>query len=298
LGIGIYSGDFAMDLRSTIRAVSRLPFDADKLADIIRETETSAAENPKDEDHTTFWLVLADQFRKRGIHSESVRTKALEIVDGGSDIAMLESLGLRSADISKRKKVLNELRERLAQPPISRPRPTLKNPQPYVMDIGDVLIYPTWKGDSVNPYMPKEHEGKMDVNDGWGVIVIVDRGRAFDFLTWYRPLTSVYSFAERPTTEALRGDLLWRQSRAGTCTRTHFKRLKFELIGRLSIDLQKMQNELADVRPGISAAVNDISIANQMETAPRFNIKFLANQGEDPKGRYLSLRGINRILTA
>jgi hypothetical protein len=74
--------------------------------------------------------------------------------------------------------------------------------------------------------------------------------------------------------------------------------LKFELIGRLSIDLQKMQNELADVRPGISAAVNDISIANQMETAPRFNIKFLANQGEDPKGRYLSLRGINRILTA
>ena len=30
-GTGLYSGDFAMDLRSTIRAVARLPFSADRL---------------------------------------------------------------------------------------------------------------------------------------------------------------------------------------------------------------------------------------------------------------------------
>ena len=34
-GAGLYSGDFAMDLRSTIGAVARLPFDNDKLLDIL-----------------------------------------------------------------------------------------------------------------------------------------------------------------------------------------------------------------------------------------------------------------------
>ena len=42
---GLYSGDFALDLRSTIRAVSRLPYDGDKLIEILCETEQTAANN-------------------------------------------------------------------------------------------------------------------------------------------------------------------------------------------------------------------------------------------------------------
>ena len=89
-GTGLYSGDFAMDLRSTVVAVVRLPFDVDRLVEILCETEPEAAANPRDEDHTTFWLILADQFAKRGIVSDRARDKALEIIDAADDIAMVE----------------------------------------------------------------------------------------------------------------------------------------------------------------------------------------------------------------
>jgi hypothetical protein len=76
-GSGLYSGDFAGDLRAAIRAVSRLPFEADRLVEILSSIEPGAANNSDDNDHTTFWLVAADQFAKRGIACERVRDKAL-----------------------------------------------------------------------------------------------------------------------------------------------------------------------------------------------------------------------------
>jgi hypothetical protein len=42
-GTGLYSGDFAMDLRGTIAAISRLPFDGDRLAEILCESEPGPA---------------------------------------------------------------------------------------------------------------------------------------------------------------------------------------------------------------------------------------------------------------
>jgi hypothetical protein len=42
-GPGLYSGDFAADLRQAIRAVVRLPFEAEKLVDILVSMEPSAA---------------------------------------------------------------------------------------------------------------------------------------------------------------------------------------------------------------------------------------------------------------
>jgi hypothetical protein len=64
-GIGLYASDFALDLRATVGAVVRLPLDEEKLVAAICAAEETTAENPADEDHTVFWLVLADQFEKR-----------------------------------------------------------------------------------------------------------------------------------------------------------------------------------------------------------------------------------------
>jgi hypothetical protein len=57
-GAGLYSGDLAMDLRGTIGAVARLPFDSDRLVEILCESEAGAANNPDDEEHT---CLLADR---------------------------------------------------------------------------------------------------------------------------------------------------------------------------------------------------------------------------------------------
>jgi hypothetical protein len=101
-GTSLYSGDFARDLRGTIRAVVRLPYDADRLADIVSETEPDAARNPGDEDHTTFWLVLGDQFARYGLKSDRVIATALEIIDSGRDLAQQWTLGQTDAGLEKR----------------------------------------------------------------------------------------------------------------------------------------------------------------------------------------------------
>jgi hypothetical protein len=160
-GTGLYSGDFAMDLRSTVGAVVRLPFDTDRLVDILCETEPAAANNPKDEEHTTFWLVLADQFAKRGIASDRVREKALVIIDAAEDIAMLEKLGMKPADIRKRRRLLEEVRARVSATPINKPRTVLKKPQQLLMDRGDVIVYPTCSGRCINPYFASKELDKQ-----------------------------------------------------------------------------------------------------------------------------------------
>ena len=116
---------------------------------------------------------------------------------------MLEKLGMDPAGLRKRQKVLEEVRARIAAPPSGKPRTVLKKPQPYLMDVGDVLIYPTCEGNCINPYFAsKERDRSWKGQDGWSAAVIVDRGRAFDFLVWYRPLIAA-AVTEKPTMRGL-----------------------------------------------------------------------------------------------
>ena len=142
---GLYAGDFALDLRSTIGAVAKLPFDGDRLLDILCESERAAGDRSDDPDHSTFWLVVADQFARRGIENKRAREIALEIIDSNSDLAMLEKLGMAAQDLRKRKKVLDEVRERIIVPTVrAKPLEVMRNPQLLLMQTGDVLVYPTF----------------------------------------------------------------------------------------------------------------------------------------------------------
>ena len=304
-GTSLYSGDFAMDLRGTIGAVLRLPFDVDKLVDILCEHELTAAMNPDDEDHATFWLVLADQFAKRGIDSERARSTALAIIDADADVAAVGKLGMKRADIRKRRKMLHELRARILEKP-SGPtrRATLKNPQPLMMEAGDVLVYPTCGGRSINPYYPsKELNVYYDKGgprpweqDGWAAMVVIDCGRAFGFLSWYRGVTIVYAQPGKPSVDNLRGEVLWRLGSPGTCSASHFKKMELEKIGVLPIDQEKLKQVFPDLRPGVSAAVQDISIANSMNTAPDVQASSIPKPGELAKGHASTMMGIEQIL--
>ena len=302
-GTGLYSGDFAMDLRSTVAAVVRLPFDTDRLVDILCETEPAAANDPGNEEHTTFWLVLADQFAKRGIGSGRVSEKAFGIIDAAEDIAMLEKLGMKAADIRMRRRLLEEVRARILAAPINKPRTVLKKPQPLLMDRGDVIVYPTCSGRCINPYFASKELDKQYTKlgpvpwkqDGWAVAVIIDCGRAFEFLSWYRPLKIVGTTSEKPALDSLRGDIVWRLDLPGTCLPTHFKKMELEKIGNLPIDPEKVKNVFPGLRPGISAAVGDISIANRLSTVP-LGSWTIAKPGEPLKGRAPSIVGIAQIL--
>src|ERR1051325_10085498 len=198
-GSGLYSGDFAADLRATVSAVSRLPFDGDRLATILSDIEPAAANNIDDEDHTTFWLVLADQFARRGIVSKRVRDMALQILDRGRDLEMLSKLGMTPTLLNQRQKMLADLRRRIELIPHNeKPRPVLKKPQPLLMQVGDVLAYPTSHGKCINSYYPSKERIPNWKQDGWGLAIVVDVGRAFDFLAWYRHITPLAALDRRP----------------------------------------------------------------------------------------------------
>src|SRR3954453_149271 len=85
-GTGLYSSDMAADMRATIKSVLRLPLDEDRIVDILRDCERGAANDPHDEDQTTFWLLLADQFEKRGIAHAPTRENAIAIIERGDDL--------------------------------------------------------------------------------------------------------------------------------------------------------------------------------------------------------------------
>ena len=303
-GTGLYSGDFAMDLRTTIGAVSRLPFGPDRLVEILCETEPTAANNPNDEEHTTFWLILADQFAKRGITCDRVRERAIQIIDGFEDLAMLEKLGAKPTDIRRRRKLLLEVRARIAATPVNKPRTVLNKPQKLLMEVGDIVAYPTCEGKCINPYYVSKEldkryttDGPVPWNqDGWAAAAIVDCGRAFEFLSWYRPLTLAQARREKPTLDSLRGDVLWILGLPGTCSPTHFKRMELEKIGSLPLDPDKLEKSFNGLRPGVSAAVSDISIANRLNANPYAVAVANPKPGEAGKGRAPMLRGIEQIL--
>jgi hypothetical protein len=265
-GVGLYSGDFAADLRGAVSAVARLPFDGERLVELLCETESAAAREPADPDHTVFWLVVADQFAKRGIPATSARDTALGIIDEGRDLATMASLGMGGADLRARSRMLAELRERLAMPAQStKLRTVLKKPQPFLLETGDVIVFPTARGNCVNPYFPSKEAiiGGWH-QDGWGAAVIVECGRAFEFLAWYRPLRAPAATPGKPDLAALSARPNWTLQRPGTVSRLHLRRMEIERVGTLPIDAAKL-DRLFPTRPsGRSDAVSDISIANRL----------------------------------
>jgi hypothetical protein len=305
---GLYAGDFALDLRSTLGAVAKLPFDSGRLLDILCQSEPAAAHNPEDSDHATFWLVVADQFAKRGIENDRARVTALEIIDSGSDLNMLEKLGMQPPDLRKRKKVLEEVRQRILAPQLkTSPREVLKAPQPLLMTTGDVLVYPTFGGRCRNPYFVDQNNDRMGTAaapwqaDSWAAMVIVDCGRAFDFLAWYRPLTVAHAVPEKPTLATLHEDMLWKLGRPGTSSASHFKRMGIEKIAEVAIDREKVIKSLGEMRPGISAAVSDISLANQLSVGPYSSKARLGEPGNlasiKPGRPFPTVIGLRQILT-
>jgi hypothetical protein len=292
-GVGLYAGDFAADLRAAVSAVARLPFDGDRLAQILSDIEPGAAANPADEDHSTFWLVAADQFARRGISSPLVRTHALTIIDSGTDLESLAARGMPATALARRSALLSELRARIEAPAAPRRGAILKKPQAFVMAIGEVFTYPTSNGCCINSYFSSKLKIPGWSEDGWGAMVIVDRGHAFDFLAWYRPLVMTVSAEVCPSTATLRAiDAEWVLRRPGTCSAVHFRRLELSRVAVLPIDRGRLLGVTGPLRPGTSQAINDISIANELGTLPASGERPRPLSSEPP----LLVRGLATIL--
>lgn len=265
-GIGLYSGDFALDLRGSVKAVARLPFAPDKLLELLCATEPSPANNPKDSDHTIFWLTVADQFAKRGIDCNRARDRALSIIADGTDLATMTALGMDEKSLVKRRAMLEELRKRIVAPVKTGKRVVLKNPQKLLLAVGEVLVYPVCEGRPINPYAVGREFAwvKAWKQDAWGAFVVAETGRVFEYLAWYRPLVITEPLLAEPTIVALRQPRMWLLRNPGTLTARHYANLALKPIGSISIDGDKLTRAFPKRMSPTSCVISDISISNNL----------------------------------
>ena len=228
-GVGVYSNDDAQDLRTAIRAVCQLPYGGDELIELLAELNPEVRD-PKNEGHATFWLVVADQFQRRGIRSLA-RERALEIIAAGTDLAMLAALGMTDADLRKRERLLAALADELQSPPPDKPRKTLKKPQPVLFGAGDVLAYRIDdSGNCRNPYLTDPVLANF-TPVGWDGCVIVASGLALEYLSWYQIAPTRAPWHDRPTLAQVVARITPARAAVGTMSKSHVARMGLELLG-------------------------------------------------------------------
>jgi hypothetical protein len=267
-GVSLYAGDFAMDLKSAVAAVARLPLTEDEILEALRSTERDAADDPGDPDHTTFWLVLADQLARRGLYPNEARQRALEIIDGDGDIARLTSLGAGDSDLRKRRAQLASIKAALVA---ARPkaRKTLAKPQPLVMSEGEVLAYPTSAGKPINPYFKSKSFIPNWRQDGFGMLAVIETGHVFGYLAWFRVVTLEGARAQPLAMTAIWQEPLWTLCRPGTCSPAHFRRMELQRVGQVGIDRDALAKLFPNLPSPRSAAIIDKSIANHLAVGPQ-----------------------------
>jgi hypothetical protein len=151
----------------------------------------------------------------------------------------MSALGLDSSSLKRRSALLEDLRSRLAEPlPPARPRVVLKAPQKLLLEAGEVVIYPICKGKPINPYAVGKEWAWVKAwrQDGWGALVVAERGLVFGFLAWYRPLLITYPFSSEPALAELTAPRTWSLGSPGTLTTCHYGNMQMRSVGHISID--------------------------------------------------------------
>lgn len=230
-GGGLYDSDFALDLRSTINGVLRAPLSDDE---VVAEIWASHGKDAVEADALDYWLVLADQFERRGMRRQDVFERAIAIVEAGEDVAMLEALAAEPKTIAERRTETAKLLKRLRDPRPAKPRRQLKSPQPLLLSPGEALTWPTDRGNSINPHVPEQSLWKLGgfAQDGWGFGIVSEAGHQFHVLAYYAVQVLKWRRAERPSP-----DLAVHCPRSayhyGTISKLHLKRARVERLGRV-----------------------------------------------------------------
>lgn len=256
---GLYDSDAAADLKSTLALVCKVPGDGEQLFAILAQLHGPMLSGADD---AWYWLVLADQFEKRGLACAQVQARALDIIGSGEDLDHAREAGADDKFLSKRAAVLDELATRLRSPrPLKPVKKAGKAPE-LVLETGEVYAFPTMAGRAWHPYrLP--NAGPFEA-DGWGALVVLATGRAFGWLPWVALASLTGDPARKPTlADALRGRLIPHPQTAGAGRfvpkRAHAKGLGLELLGRIRLDAGKVAPELSTL-PVSTAIEHDWTI--------------------------------------
>jgi hypothetical protein len=240
-GAKLYQDDRAADLKNTIGLVCKVPVEGDRLLGILADLQGDT--DPSNDDAVVFWLVVADRFERLGIACAQATATALTLIENGTDLTRLAAAGADDEFLAQRRKELDELAHRLRNPRAARSRKTPREPPDFCVNVGDVYAFPTSRGFACSPHR-RPDEGPF-VADGWGAMVVLDRGRAFDWLPWCALASLTVDPGRRPTLDDAKQALLITHMQTNGAARCVPKRADLEtmdaqLIGHAALDSRRV----------------------------------------------------------
>jgi hypothetical protein len=260
-GVGLYDNDDAQDLREGFKDVVRAPWDGDRLLQWVIE-EFPAASNAADTSYSDLRLALADLFWVYGIDHPQVRDDAIRLVTSGADLEAKRLLGMSDRDLTRRARLLEQHAEKWrAANPKPRRRRMLEHSEPFVLEVGDCLTYPTAVGRVRNPYITPAREDRFYetypwVPDAWAAAIVLARHHRFE--TFARYLIAVLRYHEQPRPDFERFgamDILHSKTFMPTplrrvhhvsTRRLHLERMRVEVVGNVSIAEQSVREAFAN----------------------------------------------------
>ncbi len=253
-GFKLYDSDTASDLRDQFKDWRRLPYNGDELLAFIGE-QTGGADDPADEDYTTYWLTLADLFWRHGIGCAALFRRAASIVESGDDDRMMADLEMEEKDRTKRRKHLLELNAKWAAPnPKPARRNVFKKPEPLVVATGDVWIYPTEGGNPPNTFFPAAELAQSFKPDGWAAFAVTNTTHLLGFLAAAHFVRLHVDGPDKPTFEDCvaaplsgahyfmmrKSDPLAHAAGVAEITRTVLTKMRAERVGSVDISWEKV----------------------------------------------------------
>jgi hypothetical protein len=246
-GGGLYDDDSAADLKSAVSVLSKLPgADGSRLLELLLQDRTPGP----DEEGGLFWLVVADQFEKKGIAEPELRQRALSVIDDGSHLVDAQERGADAGFLKERRKALEELAARLRSPRPERAAAKAGKPPVQPFEAGEIYTFPTMKQCARHPYWVERLSGPWIADGGFGALVVLAAGRAWDWFPWVA-LASLTGPGDRPMTldEALAGKLLHQDPPDGAslyCPKpAHLKLMGLQLLGRVALDAAKVSAKVS-----------------------------------------------------
>ena len=138
-GAGISGNDTAMDLRSEYQAAFYY-FDVETALEKIDGYVRMEGFDESDESEwCDYYYSLADFMWKKGILTDRVRDRAIEMIDSGFGLEIWEESG--KAALRERKKVLEKFREKLCTPQPAKKKIKIDLYMKPVFEIGDVVAF-------------------------------------------------------------------------------------------------------------------------------------------------------------
>ena len=250
-GEGLYADDEACDLRDMISLLSKMPGEGDSILELVLE-HFKRDDDLSNDGSPAFWMVMADQFAKRGIECDKAKKLALESIKTGADILDLEARGMEPKGLIARKKVHDKLTERIANPKPAGSRRVPKSPPKCAVATGEVYSFPTMDGSGLNAWFASWEEAGFRPN-GWGSLIILETGRIFDWFPWaaYTPLLTNPA-KEADLDMAVNAKTLFSDGLAYFAPKkSHMKKMGMNLLGSIDISQAAVGElkKLADFTP-------------------------------------------------